>query len=472
MELGSTPTPSSAPPMVEIGLVVRNGADHIAEAIESWRAQTRDDWRLVIYDNASTDDTPAIARRYGAYDPRIRLDRHERDIGMTGNFRFALARAQAPLFCWSAADDLRDPRFLERLLDHLEHDQDLLLAGCTAGRISPDGEPLGVVERNLNRIDGLVDSHGATRLAALLREPAWELIFSVMRTGEARSALLPVLDRLNRDDGRPQYGGDVIVMAALAAAGRIHVERAPLLLLRDGGHSHQRDAHHGLLDLARDLLRYRLVLKRTIHRSPARAPGVVITSHWLRAVTSAPMRRRLADHMPPPPRPVQALIDWRVARRDPALRRLRSRLRAESDAAGGRVRIVLCGGGRHTARRLGSIIRALRIRGEIIAIVDDNPKCAASGNRWGVPCFPPDDLARLGPMLLLASSDAYEAALLRFAQRIAPPGCAVWAIYDIALERCDETPTRAGSPAIHALDAVRTESSDPHIEWERIDGAA
>ena len=62
------PTPRSR---YAVFLPVRNGADYIRDAIDSVVAQTRQDWVLLILDNASTDATREIAGSYD--DPRITL---------------------------------------------------------------------------------------------------------------------------------------------------------------------------------------------------------------------------------------------------------------------------------------------------------------------------------------------------------------------------------------------------------------
>ena len=47
-------------PRLSIGLPVYNGEDHVADAIDSIRAQTFEDFELIVSDNASTDGTPDI----------------------------------------------------------------------------------------------------------------------------------------------------------------------------------------------------------------------------------------------------------------------------------------------------------------------------------------------------------------------------------------------------------------------------
>ena len=57
-------------PSLSILLPTYNGARFLAEQVESIRAQTFTDWRLLICDDGSTDDTVALLARLAA-DPRI-----------------------------------------------------------------------------------------------------------------------------------------------------------------------------------------------------------------------------------------------------------------------------------------------------------------------------------------------------------------------------------------------------------------
>ena len=61
--------------MAEIGIVVPvyNGAQYLAETLESVLAQTFADWELVIVDDGSTDGSATIAAAFAARDPRIRV---------------------------------------------------------------------------------------------------------------------------------------------------------------------------------------------------------------------------------------------------------------------------------------------------------------------------------------------------------------------------------------------------------------
>jgi glycosyltransferase involved in cell wall biosynthesis len=114
-------------PTISVGLPVRNGAQHVAAAIESVLGQTFTDLELIISDNASTDATPAICAGYAARDPRVRYHRHERDIGASGNFNFVFHEAAGKYFKWAAHDDVIRPTYLERCHAALEAAPDAVL---------------------------------------------------------------------------------------------------------------------------------------------------------------------------------------------------------------------------------------------------------------------------------------------------------------------------------------------------------
>lgn len=57
-------------PRVTVGVPVYNGATLIERALQNPADQTHRDIRVVIMDNASTDGTGEIARRFADMDPR------------------------------------------------------------------------------------------------------------------------------------------------------------------------------------------------------------------------------------------------------------------------------------------------------------------------------------------------------------------------------------------------------------------
>lgn len=69
----SASPPDRPAPLVSVVMPCFNGASYVAEAIASVRAQTFEDWELLVVDNNSSDRSPLIAGEFAAQDARIRV---------------------------------------------------------------------------------------------------------------------------------------------------------------------------------------------------------------------------------------------------------------------------------------------------------------------------------------------------------------------------------------------------------------
>jgi glycosyltransferase involved in cell wall biosynthesis len=98
-----------------IGVPVYNGADLIDESLACLARQTFGDFKVLIYDNASTDGTAEKARAWTARDPRFHYFRQSENVGGIPNFRDVLLAADSPWFMWRADDDLSDDDYIETL---------------------------------------------------------------------------------------------------------------------------------------------------------------------------------------------------------------------------------------------------------------------------------------------------------------------------------------------------------------------
>lgn len=115
-------------PGVSILLPFRNAVATIDAAIASIAAQTFREWELLLVDNASTDDGPAIAEAWMQRDPRIRVIREPR-IGIAHALNTGLREARAPLIARMDADDGAYPERLARQLAHMDAHPDIGVLG-------------------------------------------------------------------------------------------------------------------------------------------------------------------------------------------------------------------------------------------------------------------------------------------------------------------------------------------------------
>ncbi|MFN8637598.1 MAG: FkbM family methyltransferase [Chloroflexota bacterium] len=124
-------------PLVSIAIPVYNGASALDDAISSAVSQTYQPLEIVVVDNASTDATPEIVRRWMDRDRRIRYARNACNVGLSANFRRSLEAARGTYFTWLAHDDrLDDPRAIEIQVEYLERHPDVVL--CASDVHRPD----------------------------------------------------------------------------------------------------------------------------------------------------------------------------------------------------------------------------------------------------------------------------------------------------------------------------------------------
>ena len=134
-------------PRVIIGSPLFNHAKEFREAIESILGQTYSDFALVLVDDCSTDETPAIAREYAAADARVTYVANETRLGLVDNAcrAFEVARETYPdaeYFAWASDHDLWHPRWLQSLVDTLDRDPNVVLTYPLNRRIGASGEVL------------------------------------------------------------------------------------------------------------------------------------------------------------------------------------------------------------------------------------------------------------------------------------------------------------------------------------------
>ena len=129
-------------PLVSVVTPVYNDADYLTECITSVLNQTYTNWEYAIVDNASTDDTPELAAKFAALDPRIRHVRFEEFVNSNENHNraFRAIDSASELFKVVSADDWLFPECLERMVGAAIQSDTVGLV--TSYRLSDDGVDL------------------------------------------------------------------------------------------------------------------------------------------------------------------------------------------------------------------------------------------------------------------------------------------------------------------------------------------
>ena len=109
-------------PKIDILLASYNGEKYIAEQIESILSQTFTDWRLLIRDDGSSDNTPAIIESYAEkYPGKIEVVHDDKGGGnFVKNFFELLGHAEADYVMFCDQDDVWLPYKIQITYDYMK----------------------------------------------------------------------------------------------------------------------------------------------------------------------------------------------------------------------------------------------------------------------------------------------------------------------------------------------------------------
>ncbi len=195
-------------PRLTIGLPVHNGEEYLAASIEALLGQSYEDFELIISDNASTDDTAEICRRYVRHDSRVRYVRQPENIGLAPNHNFLVHEARGELFKWASDDDLYARDLLKRCVDALDERPAIVLAHSWTAII----DAASTVTTAVAYTHATASSSAPERFRSLLFDVGGDDDGGVIRTSALRRTAL----------NASYYGADRTFVAELALYGPFH----------------------------------------------------------------------------------------------------------------------------------------------------------------------------------------------------------------------------------------------------------
>ncbi|HEV2954234.1 MAG TPA: glycosyltransferase family A protein, partial [Candidatus Dormibacteraeota bacterium] len=95
-----------------------NHARFLPQSVGSVLGQTYSDWRLIVSDNASTDESLQVLA--GFDDPRISIIRQDINVGLMPNINLLLGQLTGDFSVVLPADDWWEPTFLEETVSMLD----------------------------------------------------------------------------------------------------------------------------------------------------------------------------------------------------------------------------------------------------------------------------------------------------------------------------------------------------------------
>jgi glycosyltransferase involved in cell wall biosynthesis len=137
----STSSPASiadvvSRPLVSIVVPAYNSARHIRDSLSSILAQRYRPIEVLVMDDASTDETPALVAEYG---DAVAYHRQRVNRGQFDNVNDGIALARGEMVAVYHADDVYLPTIVEREVEFLEHHPDAGAVFCLDVFIDAEG---------------------------------------------------------------------------------------------------------------------------------------------------------------------------------------------------------------------------------------------------------------------------------------------------------------------------------------------
>lgn len=116
--------------LISVLLPTYNVEKYIESAVECVVSQTYTNIEIIVVDDCSTDTTYAILERIKLSEPRIKLFRNEKNLGIVKSLNFGLSVSKGEYIVRMDGDDLCDRFKFEKQLNFLITNEDVALVGC------------------------------------------------------------------------------------------------------------------------------------------------------------------------------------------------------------------------------------------------------------------------------------------------------------------------------------------------------
>ena len=130
----------SREPLVTVLMSAYNDRRYLPEAVDSVLRQSFEDFELLVLDDGSTDGSADYLATVA--DPRVRVARNERNLGLTRSLNRGLDLAAGLYVARMDADDVAAPRRLARQVEFLDRHPHVGIVGSARRLIDESGEPI------------------------------------------------------------------------------------------------------------------------------------------------------------------------------------------------------------------------------------------------------------------------------------------------------------------------------------------
>lgn len=221
---------SNPSPLIVVAIPVYNGEQSLGRVIQSLLNQTYENIKILVVDNASTDQTEKVVRQLKANDTRIIYRRNPNNIGMINNFNKAFylsVELEPAFFTWASHDDYYDSSFISKCHKEFLRDPGLVVASSWCSAVNQEGEVIFIDRgQNLDEISNISRFYNYRKL---LHKDGYVgcLFYGLYNVGELKS-VMPMKEMI---------ASDHIHLAELSIKGRFKIVEESLIYKAQGGAS-------------------------------------------------------------------------------------------------------------------------------------------------------------------------------------------------------------------------------------------
>lgn len=126
--------------LVSIVLPTYNGEKFLENSIKSVINQTYQNWELIIVNDASTDNTAEILKKYSKLNSKIRVITNEKNRKLPASLNIGFKEARGEYFTWTSDDNMYKNNALEYMVNYLTNHPLADLVSCNFDFIKENGE--------------------------------------------------------------------------------------------------------------------------------------------------------------------------------------------------------------------------------------------------------------------------------------------------------------------------------------------
>jgi len=132
-------------PLVSVFIASYNHERYIEETVQSVIGQKYDNWELIIVDDASSDRSPELLKRFAAeYPEQIKVILLEKNIGVSRAANLAVSEGRGEYLAWIGSDDRMHPDRLARQVAFLQKNKAVAAAFSRVNVIDGDGRAISL----------------------------------------------------------------------------------------------------------------------------------------------------------------------------------------------------------------------------------------------------------------------------------------------------------------------------------------